>query len=557
MYLIHKVSKRIYPLNLRRMSCTARTPQLLWIAANHIAPTHSLADRLPYELLQCIFKICVLVREPTPLWWITVTHVCRSWRDVALSCASLWTDISVAHGISLDLINAFLTRSQQSPLSVTVPPCSFALVSKKVVVDELSTQMSLVMGSSIDRIHRLSVFLDGETFLDILKRLGGSISMPNASILHLDLEGLLTARTKSIVHMLDAPNLTKLAIHPCPAVFRRLSAFPHLKVLEISPSFSQCMSAPGPLPLHLLLSSLAKLAALEGLSIDYCDWETQASLGTFVLPQLKKLVLSGAPVHCSLLLKHVLFPASTTVTFADSCTRFRAPWEVVLDRHATRSILATMAGSGRIGTLPPRRFNLKMGIFDAKIRLNSSVVEGGFALMLPEDPDRYAALRDLLPWHEAVHLTLVQEGTSSPCLDDIISRMINLEVLWLNPGDMDGLSWLLDPSSFAAGQYPLSSLKELVLGDPGAKPGSDPIGDFKGDRAMFVFSLLRRRYGTGQALTRLQLVGDCGFSDEELGLLEEVADEFVTSALQTPRLQQAETSSEIDEADADENEADI
>ncbi|KZV72042.1 hypothetical protein PENSPDRAFT_375105 [Peniophora sp. CONT] len=53
---------------------------------------------------------------PVSLGWINVTFVCQSWRNLALACASLWTDISGEFGLSW--VNAFLERSQQAPLTL-------------------------------------------------------------------------------------------------------------------------------------------------------------------------------------------------------------------------------------------------------------------------------------------------------------------------------------------------------------------------------------------------------------------------------------------------------
>lgn len=89
---------------------------------NTYAPIHR---RLPAEILCEIFlqlrSLFVLPVHGPPNAipahaWITVTHVCRQWRDIALNSPTLWTSISCKQP---DCINAFIERSRQAPLDIT------------------------------------------------------------------------------------------------------------------------------------------------------------------------------------------------------------------------------------------------------------------------------------------------------------------------------------------------------------------------------------------------------------------------------------------------------
>ncbi|KZV59757.1 hypothetical protein PENSPDRAFT_543247, partial [Peniophora sp. CONT] len=48
------------------------------------------------------------------LAWVTITHVCRRWRTIALEDPSLWTDIPFV--LSMPWIDAFVSRSTALPI---------------------------------------------------------------------------------------------------------------------------------------------------------------------------------------------------------------------------------------------------------------------------------------------------------------------------------------------------------------------------------------------------------------------------------------------------------
>lgn len=53
--------------------------------------------------------------RPNPYAWIVATHVCRHWRDTALTFPGLWTSI---YNKKPNYIRAFIVRSQQAPLDI-------------------------------------------------------------------------------------------------------------------------------------------------------------------------------------------------------------------------------------------------------------------------------------------------------------------------------------------------------------------------------------------------------------------------------------------------------
>lgn len=100
----HRVDSRIYDLE-----CEIRTLKTRRNAATFTC-------RLPAELLSKIF----LSLNPTDpvhkrVDWLICTFVCRRWRDVALSCAELWTTPIFAKPA---LAETMLARSKDAPLRI-------------------------------------------------------------------------------------------------------------------------------------------------------------------------------------------------------------------------------------------------------------------------------------------------------------------------------------------------------------------------------------------------------------------------------------------------------
>ncbi|KAI0002597.1 hypothetical protein BJV74DRAFT_759338, partial [Russula compacta] len=92
----------------------------------------SLIGGLPPEILSCIFSFHAInqpvAKDPiyyfdsfpsTPtqvkLGWITVTHVCRHWRQVALSNPNLWR--TIVFDLGAEWAEEMLTRSKAAPIS--------------------------------------------------------------------------------------------------------------------------------------------------------------------------------------------------------------------------------------------------------------------------------------------------------------------------------------------------------------------------------------------------------------------------------------------------------
>jgi hypothetical protein len=87
--------------------------------ANRAAPVYS----IPNEILSAIFKAACFPRSlwPLDIFEIKFSHVTHHWRDVAVNTPHLWTEIKVFRmKNSLDMVEAYLTRSKWLPLDMKV-----------------------------------------------------------------------------------------------------------------------------------------------------------------------------------------------------------------------------------------------------------------------------------------------------------------------------------------------------------------------------------------------------------------------------------------------------
>jgi hypothetical protein len=87
--------------------------------SNRAAPVAS----LPNEILSTVFEAgCLSLPSPSlSSFEITVSHVTRHWRDVAMNTPSLWTVIAILNRkYVLDMVEAYLARSKSLTLDISI-----------------------------------------------------------------------------------------------------------------------------------------------------------------------------------------------------------------------------------------------------------------------------------------------------------------------------------------------------------------------------------------------------------------------------------------------------
>ena len=140
---------------------------MLWSTKNALAPI----NKIPPEVLSLI-----------PNFWetddrdqdvITLTHVCRAWREIFISRASLWANFDC---ICVDKTRVYLERSKSSPINVSLAnfvglsPCDPFLQ---------------ILPHAIGRLRSLSVYATFKSLQDITAHL----SLPAPFLEDLQIDG--------------------------------------------------------------------------------------------------------------------------------------------------------------------------------------------------------------------------------------------------------------------------------------------------------------------------------------------------------------------------------
>lgn len=168
--------------------CRLPTELLSEIFLRHVEDHHAVIRRLQADTVELLNLL-----NWGHYTWITVTHVCRHWRSVALSFPRLWTDIDCRRE---DCTAEFLRRSGSVPLALSYRSSSFLTPSPAL---ELALKQ-------IERVRvlklRLSEFLRQRQAQHI-----GPFS--KAALRHL-VELDLTHPTPAFLRSLLRPHLTRL-----------------------------------------------------------------------------------------------------------------------------------------------------------------------------------------------------------------------------------------------------------------------------------------------------------------------------------------------------------
>ncbi|TDL25110.1 hypothetical protein BD410DRAFT_837356 [Rickenella mellea] len=127
---------------------------------------HAKPECLPADILTVIFECVQIKTDPkdagpamplesqslltsTRRTWIYVSHVCRSWRQAALDCPTLWSCITPVQ--SYEEVETYLTRSKQASLSVHLRGNEDG-AAKKIILQQLPRIRTLLITPSDDRL---------------------------------------------------------------------------------------------------------------------------------------------------------------------------------------------------------------------------------------------------------------------------------------------------------------------------------------------------------------------------------------------------------------------
>ena len=262
--------------------------------------TFASINRIPPEVLSLIAHL--RDKEDTDENLIALTHVCRSWREIFISHASLWTNLDCT---VFDKTRVYLKRSKTSPLDIYLDEEDFLNDAFLLTVPHLNRLGSLFLSGPPDALPRLIKYLGSPS--PLLRKLSLSVDGSEEVVLQDtffggDLSSLRELRLDGVITNLAWENMSNLGTF----VLLNVSA-DKISVTQLLNFFER---AP-------LLHSIRLQAALPSSS--------NAPPGRVVpLPNLKYLIIIALRLHTTLL-NHLLIPTGAMITQAFPFTDTKSP----------------------------------------------------------------------------------------------------------------------------------------------------------------------------------------------------------------------------------------
>ncbi|KAH6912835.1 hypothetical protein BKA70DRAFT_776970 [Coprinopsis sp. MPI-PUGE-AT-0042] len=290
---------------------------------------HTPISLLPNEIICRIFQYCrvscwspppthrrMLItgrNSKSPMMWINVTHVCRHWRNIALSYADLWSHVNDA--IPFKWLNVMLERVHQAPLTVLFRPQYFS--------NERTHDLILKVLSETSRLKRAKVML--QTTADVRTYLNPLTSpAPSLTDLSLSVESLYGKEEQGRriatlpINFLAgyAPALRKLELARCflpwqSTLFQRLTSLRIVLPFTLAPA-DQFSTEISPTQFIDILSNSPGLAHLD-LEMEFPDMETLSSDVKTQLDSLEFLKLAGTCTEVAGVLRLLGLTISTKI----------------------------------------------------------------------------------------------------------------------------------------------------------------------------------------------------------------------------------------------------
>jgi hypothetical protein len=280
-------------------------------------------SRLPHILLTDIFLL-VHHSEPTNLGvshrsptCLHISHVCRSWRDSALQCPLLWTNILFRPP---EWATVMLERSRTAPLTVEIP------VDHLNVADVGFVSSVRLVLSHIHHIRRLSIVLS-DRFRDLGDLLSPFLTGSPDVLEELILSSFSAFPNYTYPSMENAPCLRSLELHSCHIDWQRFSSVGNLTSLVLRDI--PIASRPS---VENILSFLQSMSKLERLSLIHAITELPPGIRTLPpndiapvkLEHLFDISLTGFVLDCANVMRHFVLPRCRRVT-VKSVTRWHIP----------------------------------------------------------------------------------------------------------------------------------------------------------------------------------------------------------------------------------------
>ncbi|KAI0358097.1 hypothetical protein OH77DRAFT_1242088 [Trametes cingulata] len=284
---------------------------------NNLAAT----SRLPPEILSEIFALVAISHYETQqrnhygpshaYKWITLTHVCRTWRTVALSTPRLWSRIVLTRP---DVAREVLARSKKAPLWVSATLAYHddprlevlnTLMQESSRIKELRLTGPARMVQSLSTQWRLpatkleSMFLSSD-----VKPFDRDSFLPSQALSSEFLSGQVPRLRRLEIHRITVDWTSPLLCHTLKTliVHARYDTTPKLG------DFSQLLTALEGMP---SLETLHLNEAIPRLPDDTAN--LPAVQRTVNLPALRSLDLFSDAIECANLLRHLSLPRNTRI----------------------------------------------------------------------------------------------------------------------------------------------------------------------------------------------------------------------------------------------------
>ncbi|KAI0044104.1 hypothetical protein FA95DRAFT_303822 [Auriscalpium vulgare] len=398
-------------------------------------------DGLPAECLGLIFAICVEDDPPEnpedgsghSLGWITVTHVCRRWRDVALGYPQLWT--LVAFNLGDAWAQEMVARSQSAAL----------LMYPKV--DSLSDIGIDIIAKSVHRVKELDFGVVDE--YDTMLALVQQLTKPA-----LQLEDLTLYAVDDLLPIPDeflggsAPRLRTLSLN---GFIFDLWASPMLHGLRHLEVRVSCEGQETEDVCDDILEALQAMPALESLNLGHCfplqdhiPGHNRAghSIKMVALPNLAYLEVTVQHNACAHVLDHLILPpaADLYVTIERAAEGGQYGSEGVLP--CMPLVTTWLNGCDMADTLVQvqtmfTRGNARSCVYLATYKLPAATGHRSALLIRVETPNVVTAhppflraIHKVVPWGVVTHLKL-DSPLSHDDVSDIFPRITKLRRLTL------------------------------------------------------------------------------------------------------------------------------
>ncbi|KAI0704164.1 hypothetical protein C8Q76DRAFT_221452 [Earliella scabrosa] len=143
-------------------------------AMNSLTPVGKLPEEILALIMLWVAKDAYEAAHthPHPLRWIRVTHVCHTWRTIALATPALWANI---HYTQPDVFRELLARSKHAPLSIAVnvdvSSVSGSTDSWEAECPRTWADIEKILPSELPRMQELRFQAEEQTLQALLKQM--------------------------------------------------------------------------------------------------------------------------------------------------------------------------------------------------------------------------------------------------------------------------------------------------------------------------------------------------------------------------------------------------